>query len=611
MQISARSYLTAGISLTAASAIALTPLAIPANERAVTIPNVTVSDIQLTVTPGEIQAFFANLQGELEEFNANVAAIVGLPGQTLADALGSAIDLNEDFYDTLRGLTTNTTLLNLLNALEVSSTYGLESLQIAIEGIVDEDLVVFGFNENLVLTTEQLSNLLAGSITGSLSNVLSSFVAVLNNPLDVSAYAGLISTGLIDTVGDLASNGLSAVSVIGNSGFDFASTGLWLLQDQIDNAIATVVDLSDVAAGATGSALIEAVTTAVQSLTLAPAQAISDVAFGITNDVLGAFQGGFNEILGGLNGYFVEDEEGEIFVPGIVQLISGSLQFAVDTIGANPLNPENYLVATGGLLVGGFDSFNTGVRTVGNVAQIPGNLGINITNGVTGVITELNLTFATAVSSVLTAIGLPEDVANLPVALATQLNSVIEAGAEALVSGFEIVNGVIETGTDFVIDVSTELENVIVGILPAPPADEPAGILAADSGASAQRAAAEPAGDPSGDAVAVVDETEEEAPAEEAPAAEEEAPAEEAPASDDDAPAADDEAPADDDAASDDDADDKGSYSSKREDRKAARDAKKAEREAAKADSDDSSSSDSSSDSDSGSDSSSDSGAAA
>jgi hypothetical protein len=600
MQISARSYLTAGISLTAASAIALTPLAIPANERAVTIPNVTVSDIQLTVTPQEIQAFFTNLQGELEEFNAGVAELVGLPGQTLADALGSAITLNENFYDTLRGLTTNTTLLNLLDALELSSTYGLESLQIAIQGIDEEDLVVYGFNENLVLTTEQLSNLLAGSITGSLSNVLSSFVAVLNNPLDVSAYAGLLSTGLVDTVGDLASNGLSAVSVIGNSGFDFASTGLWLLQDQIDNAIATVVDLSNVAAGATGSALIAAVTQAVQSLTLAPAQAISDVAFGITNDVLGAFQGGFNEILGGLNGYFVEDGENETFVPGIVQIVSGSLQFAINTIGANPLNPENYLVATGGLLAGGFDTFNTGVRTVGNVAQIPGNLGINVTNGITGVITDLNLTFATALSSVLTAVGLPEDIADLPVTLATQFNAVIEAGADAIVSGFEIVNGVIETGTDFVIDVSNDIENAIIGVLPAPEADAAVNTLAAESEAPAQKAAAEP--DPSGDVVAVVNDTEEEeAVAEETPAAEEAAPAAEAPA-DDEAPAADDEAPADDDAASDDDADDKGSYSSKREDRKAARDAKKAEREAAKADSDDSSSasdSDDSSDSDS------------
>lgn len=604
MQISARSYLTAGISLTAASAIALTPLAIPANERAVTIPNVTVSDIQLTVTPGEIQAFFANLQGELEEFNAGVAELVGLPGQTLADALGSAITLNEDFYNTLRTLTTNTTLLNLLDALETSSVFGLESLQIAIEG--DGELGVVGFNENLVLTTEQLANLLAGSITGSLSNVLSSFVAVLNNPLDVSAYAGLLSTGLVDTAGDLASNALSAVSVIGNSGFDFASTGLWLLQDQIDNAIATVADLSDVAAGATGSALIAAVTQAVQSITLAPAQAISDVAFGVANDVLGAFQGGFNEILAGLNGYYVEGEGGEdIFVPGIVQIVSGSLQFAIDTIGSNPLNPENYLAATGGLLVGGFGSFNTGVRTIGNVAQIPGNLGINVTNGVTGVITELNLTFANALTSVLTAIGLPADIANLPVTLATQFNAVIEAGADAIVSGFEIVNGVIETGTDFVIDVSTEIENVIVGVLPTAPEAAGAAPLAT------QRVAAEPAGDPSGDAVAVANDSEDEAPVaeEEAPAAEEEAPAEEAPAeeapaAEDDAPAADDDAPADDDAASDDDADDKGSYSSKREDRKAARDAKKAEKEAAKADSDDSSSSsDSSSDSDSGSDS--------
>ena len=70
MEISLRSYLTAGISLTAASAIAFTPLVLPANEQALTIPSVSVSDIQLTaITPADINAFIANLQDTFDDIN--------------------------------------------------------------------------------------------------------------------------------------------------------------------------------------------------------------------------------------------------------------------------------------------------------------------------------------------------------------------------------------------------------------------------------------------------------------------------------------------------------------------------------------------------------------
>ena len=46
MGISARSYLTAGVSLTAATAIAFTPVAIPTNHHAMEIPRVAVADVQ-------------------------------------------------------------------------------------------------------------------------------------------------------------------------------------------------------------------------------------------------------------------------------------------------------------------------------------------------------------------------------------------------------------------------------------------------------------------------------------------------------------------------------------------------------------------------------------
>ena len=587
MDISLRSYLTAGISLTAASAIALTPLVVPANERAITIPSVTVADIQLTVTPQEIVAFFNNLQGELEAFNEDLAAAAALPGQTLVDGLQLAIETNDDFYATLAGLTTNPILLALLDALGTSSTYGLESLQIAI----DEG------NTNFALTTEALLNLLDSTVTGSLSNVLSSFVNVINNPLSTAAYAGLLSTGVVATGQLFAANGLSTIQRLGDSGFGFAYTGIELVEDQIFNSIETVRDLMNIAAGATGIDLIEAVNAAIQSITLGPIQAISNVGFGVTTDVIAAVEAGFDDIIGGAQ--------------AIVGNVGVSLQAAINTVGSNPLNPSNYLVASAILLASGFSTFNTTVGTVGDVAQIPFNLGIEVTEGITGVVTDLNLDFALALAGVLSAAGLPAEIAGLPVALATQANNLISAGAAAVVGGLGIASGLVEGGTEAIIDASNTIEAAIFGLLPN--ASAGANTLAAPADTPALKVASETSGRPSGDVVAVADEDEDDV------VADDKAPADEAPA-DDDAPAddapTDDDAPADDEAADDDS--EKSAAETKREERKAEREAKKAERESKKADSDDSSASDKGSDdkgsdkdSDTGSDSDSDSGAAA
>ncbi|WP_197379087.1 hypothetical protein [Mycolicibacterium mengxianglii] len=559
MQISARSYLTAGISLTAATAIALTPLAVPANQHAVSIPSVTVSDIQLAVTPSEIRAFFTALQADLAEFNEGLATAVGLPGQTLDDALETAINLNAQLFTTLRSLTTNPTLTGLLDALEASSDYGLGSLQ---EAIVD---INTNPTSGLVLTTEQLANLFTSSITGSLSNVLSSFVAVLNNPLSTSALAGLLSTGAVGTAQLLAGNGLSAVGAVGDFGFNTVWDGIALVDNTIWNAIDTIYDLSNVAAGATGSALIAAITELVQSVTLAPGQAIADVAFGLTFDALGAAWEGFGTVVGGAQ--------------SLVAIAGGTLQYAINTVGAAPLNPQSYLVATGALLAGGFDGFNSAVGTVGSVAQLPFTLGANITRGVSGVITGLNEGFAQALSGVLAAAGLPAAVVALPLALAGQINAVIEAGTDVVADGFDTAAGLVEAGTGFVIHVSNEIENAIFNLVPVG-----AGVAPGASAAKIAVDQSNQAGDPSGGAALVDDEDSVsddvvETPEEESPEAE--APAEDAPeeTSTDDTSAGDD--ATDDDAAADEDkASNAEAKSEEREAEKAERDTKKAERQA-------------------------------
>ena len=546
MQISARSYLTAGISLTAASAIALTPLAIPANDRTVTIPNVTVSDIQLTVTPGEVQEFFADLQADLSEFNRALAEVIALPGQTLSEGLGAAMELNADFFETLSGLTTNTTLLAVLDALYNSSNFGLQALQVA----VDEA------NINLFLTSVDLSDLLTSSITGSLSNVLSSFVAVLNNPLDVANYAGILSNGLVATGELLAANGLQAVGAIVNSGFGFAYTGMELPYNQAVNAIRTVADLMNIGANATGVELVQAVNAAIQSVTLAPARAFADIAFGVSSDVLFAFDDGFNTALDG--------------VQGLVAITGESLQLAINAIGAGPLNPENYLYAGGALLGGGFDAFNLSVATAGDVAQVPFALGGELTYTFAKALTYLNNDFATAMSGVLAAVGLPEDIVNAPLAIAAEIHELIVAGADAVFDGLSIGAGLIQDTTSFIIDVSNDIEDAIFGVRP----DVPSPNLPNSVDEPVFRIASEPAGE----VVAVADVTEEEVTEEVV-----------------EDTVVEDEAAADDDAAAEDDADEKDAASerSTRGTKTAEKDVEKADRDDKKSESSDSSDRDS------------------
>lgn len=564
MQLSARSYLAAGLSLTTAGAIALTPIAVPANDRVSTVPNVTVSEIQLTVTPADIQAFFSALQSELAGFNESIAAAVALPGDTLADGLLTTIGLTDSLYNSLRSATTNATLLALLDALQATSDNGLYSLLETVELSTG----------TIYTTTDTVLNLVTSAVTGSLSNVLSAVVAVANNPLSFANYAGLLGAG-VATGQLLADNSLGIVHTLGTAGLEFAEFGVEAVWDQIDNAVWSVRGLMDVAAGATGSQIIEAVNAAVQSIFIAPVQLGIDLPFWVADETLYALQVGFDEVFAGLIGSYGDD-------PGTVNIIGGSLQDAIGAIGNNPLDPSSYLFATAALLAGGFATFNESVQTVGNVAQLPFQLGVELINPVpaddgpslTTALTGLNTEIAVALSNLLTAVGLPETVANLPLAIAGQLNAVINAGAAALTEGLVIANNLVADTSNFVIDVSNQIESTIFGVLPG------AGVGAAPSAPPALSNAREP--DPSGDEVAVVDDTGKDAvenTVTDEDTVSDKTPADDEASDDNEAPTADDADDADN--PDDDNPDDKGSYASKNDDRKAAREARKTERDSA------------------------------
>ncbi|CAN5557993.1 hypothetical protein BH11ACT6_BH11ACT6_59780 [soil metagenome] len=557
MQITARSYLTAGISLTAATALALTPIAIPANDRAVTVPQVTTADIQLVVTPSDVVAFFDNVQSEIVAFNAAVAQLALIPSQSVVQGLQSAIDLNNEIYDTLISSTDNLTLQALFETLQISADNSLRFLRNAV-----------GYNgEVVVYSHEEIADLLSGIVTGTMSNVLAAVVGVLNDPLTFSNYANLLNSG-IASAALLGNNSGEIIRNAADIPIELAQTQLHLVANQINNAFRTVAGLVNVGTMATGSQLIQAVAVAVESVTLGPAQLVVNTPFSLAYNTIHAVDQGLNAILDGIVGYETVDG---LRAPGLITIASTVLQIAITQIGLNPLDPQRYLEASGALIAGGFDSFNLTVDTVGSVARVPGTFIYNLVNpdagtgSITFSVIRMNEIIGQSIAGVLFELGLPDDIVNMPRVIAAQINDVIAAGANLVVGGVGIADTVIDGTTNFLITVSNDIENALFGARP-PQQEENFAALAAPSEESDSSPAPESSG---GATVAIADETEEpieetEEPAEgeEAPAedeaAQEEAPADEEEAADDepvdDEPAdepAEDDAPADDDASAD------------------------------------------------------------
>lgn len=531
MQITARSYLTAGISLTAATALALTPIAIPANDRAVTVPQVTTADIQLVVTPSDVVAFFDNVQSEIVAFNAAVAQLALIPSQSVVQGLQSAIDLNNEIYDTLISSTDNLTLQALFETLQISADNSLRFLRNAV-----------GYNgEVVVYSHEEIADLLSGIVTGTMSNVLAAVVGVLNDPLTFSNYANLLNSG-IASAALLGNNSGEIIRNAADIPIELAQTQLHLVANQINNAFRTVAGLVNVGTMATGSQLIQAVAVAVESVTLGPAQLVVNTPFSLAYNTIHAVDQGLTAILDGIVGYETVDG---LRAPGLITIASTVLQIAITQIGLNPLDPQRYLEASGALIAGGFDSFNLTVDTVGSVARVPGTFIYNLVNpdagtgSITFSVIRMNEIIGQSIAGVLFELGLPDDIVNMPRVIAAQINDVIAAGANLVVGGVGIADTVIDGTTNFLITVSNDIENALFGARP-PQQEENLAALAAPN----EESDSSPAPSSGGAAVAIADETEEPAEQTEEPAEEEEAPAEDE-AAEEEAPA-DEEEPADD-----------------------------------------------------------------
>lgn len=430
--LAAASPLKSAVVLTAASVIALTPLqASHALPQHLSLPTVSIPTLQLTsvVSQRDIDALVSNLKTSLDGASATVTALAGAPGQTLQSALATAVSLNDSLWQGLTTATANPVLDDVLKALHTVSGGGLTRLAAAIK---DAD-------GTIVLTSEQLSDLLTSTLTGSLSTALTAVAGVINDPLNAAKYIALLNSPL-SVAGRVLNQSITAAADLATNGIALGGTFVTAVTAQITNALNGVNNLIDAAKDVfPGNALIGGVLTAVQGIVSAPINVAVAGVNGLTTTVTDAADVVVSRLTNGASSV-VSTWLGN-------GTTDGAVQDAISTIGAAPLSPSSYTAALTTLVGAGITTVATVAHTAGSFASLPFTVGANLTGTGAAMITTFISDAATATSGILRAVGMPALVYSMPKVLAAGVNAAINVAATAVKIGLRTVAGALDLGS--------------------------------------------------------------------------------------------------------------------------------------------------------------------
>lgn len=472
VDISARSYLSAGMALTAASAIAFTPLVVPdAASPAVTVPHIAAPRIDLAavVTPAEITALVNNLDVVSGSAAGTVASLAAVRGQTLVGALNSAAAVNNALWDGLIAATDSAILVDVLWALKAASNGGLARLASTVESM----------SETITLTSGEVADLLTSTLTGSLGTAQHAVATLITNPLSVSSYTGLVNVP-VDLAGLALTGGLAAARELGVSAFGLGDTLVRGVTAQITNALAAVNNLIDTAKGVPGSPLVAGLVTAVQAIASAPVTVGVAGVNGLTGALTAAGSTVWTRVTNGAAAA-VSTWLGN----GVTQ---GAVQAAINEIGNAPLSPASYTNTLSVLVGAGVTTLNIGVGTVSSLASVPFSASARLTTTGADMMKEFNSSLATAAAGIMQAAGLPSLVYNLPHVMAAGVNGAITVAALATSAGLNGIASAIDLGNTLTGAMPTQRSLTVNVASDAP--------LAADE-VSAESTSSDPAADAS------------------------------------------------------------------------------------------------------------------
>ncbi|WP_082691792.1 hypothetical protein [Mycobacterium sp. IS-1556] len=430
MELSVRSYLTAGIALTAASTIALTPVVVAPSDHHLPMPYASASEIHLAaaISPADIAALAANLDAAMASITATVTSMVDASSHTLSGALTSAAALNDNLWDGLiRAAGGNPTLGSVLIALKAASAGGLAQLAQSVDAT----------GSIVVLSSGQVADILTSTVTGSLASATHAVASIVNNPLSAASYLGLLTTPF-GIAGMALQGGINAAAAIATGGVNLTSALVNAVSDQIGNAVSLVNGLLGAGKSLTDIALIDGALTAVQGIVSAPVTAVLAGVTGITGAAANAATFALERVAGGASAV-VSTWLGHGSTPG-------ALQNAIGAIGTAPQSPASYTNAVSVLLGAGVTTVQTVLGTAGSFASLPFRVGADLTGTAAEVINSFTGGLATAASGLLQAAGLPSFVAGLPYAVAAAVTGAVNVAAFTTAAALDTIATAIDIG---------------------------------------------------------------------------------------------------------------------------------------------------------------------
>ncbi len=430
MEITTRPYLNAGLAMSSAALIAFTPLVAGGGVAApIHSPHFATTNVHLSalITQADVDALVANLGSVLHSVDSTLTAVAAAPGTTVQDALNTAAALSNSFWSGLIGATDNAALSALLSGLRASSNGGLTSLAATAGSL----------SGTLTLTTGQVATLLTSVLTGSAGTAAQAVAAVVNNPLALSSYTSLVNVPL-NLVGLAANTAITAVDQLGDNALSAANTLVHGVTAQISNLLAAVNGVVNSAQAIADNNVIDGFLTAAQGIVIAPTSAVVELVNGVSS-VLTTFGTTVLDKLAIGASAIATDWVGNGTVPG-------ALQNVVTAIGTNPLSPVSYTAAVGALVNAAVDTGYRVITTTGSLVAAP----IYATAAATIAAAKVTGAFingaAYVASGLLTMLGTPRFVANLPHDLAGTVITAMNLTAKVVAAAINGVGNLVSAG---------------------------------------------------------------------------------------------------------------------------------------------------------------------
>ncbi|WP_138230262.1 beta strand repeat-containing protein [Mycolicibacterium aubagnense] len=425
--------LRTSVAAAAAAAVVVAPLPLAEQHHLLPTPHIATPTVRLTgISQSDIAALVNNLGGAMQLASSTVNGIATTADNTLGGALAATAAVNATVWSGLVAAAggSRTPLGALLSALATSANSGMAQLNTTIGQI----------RSTAIVTSGDLTNLLTSVVTGSVSTALNAIANVVNNPLNMAAYIGLIDApiGIAGLALQKAVQGVGAVTVgsvqiVGN-----LVTGV---DNLIKNAVTTANTVIGTAASATGSDLVAGVITAVQSIVSAPIVASLDGISGLTSTAVTALD---TTVTAAANG--ASSVIGTWLGSGTS---TGAIAAALNTIASGPLTPQNYATALAVLAGAGFTTTATITNTARSLLSMPVTAAASLTTTAAAVFGDLANGLAGAGSGMMRAAGLPSLVYNLPYAAAGTIITAVNVAAgttatvlHSLASAIDFANAV-------------------------------------------------------------------------------------------------------------------------------------------------------------------------